>query len=165
MVGSFGDDHAGAAGAHLGNAIGDVVCLATRAGQHQMRELGLGHGGEQALGQFENGVVQIAGIGRQRLHLLADGLGHGRVAMPERGHVVVHVEVTASLRIDQPHALAAHDMQRVLVHQPISRAKQGVAPLDHRCGCGAQFGASGDIGVDHVEVSGAFHWFVLCVLR
>ncbi|MNP02565.1 hypothetical protein D3C76_944220 [compost metagenome] len=165
VIGRLGHDHARAAGAHLGDTVGDVVRLAAGAGQHQMRELGLGHGGEQALGQFEDGVVQIASVGRQRPHLPTDGLGHRRMAMPERGHVVVHVEVTAPLWIDQPHALATHDMQRVLVHQPIGRAEQGVAPLDHGRGCGAQVSTSRDIGIDHVEVSGALHWIVLCVLR
>ncbi|MNY59063.1 hypothetical protein D3C86_1954700 [compost metagenome] len=83
MVGSFGHDHARATGADLGDAIGDVVRLAAGAGQHQMREFGLGHGRKQAFGQFENGVVQIAGVGRQRLRLLAYRLGHRRVTMPE----------------------------------------------------------------------------------
>ena len=76
VIGGVGHDDAGAAGADLGDAIGEVVRLAARAGQHQVGQLGLRHAREQALGQLEDRVVQIARIGRQRLHLPADRLGH-----------------------------------------------------------------------------------------
>ena len=157
VIRGVGHDHAGAAGADLRNAIGEVVGLAARAGQHQVGQLGLRHAREQALCQLENRVVQIARIGGQCLHLPADRLGHRRVAMPERRDVVVGVEIAAPLRVDQPGAFAPHDVQRPLVHQAVGRAEQGVAARDHRGGGRAHVGAARDVGVDHVEVGRALH--------
>ena len=157
VVGRVGDDHARAARAHLGDAIGQVVGLAAGAGQHQVGQVSAGHAGEQALGQLEDGVVEVSRVGRKRLHLAADRLGHRGVAVTERGDVVVDVEVAAAFRVHQPHAVTAHDVQRVFVHQPVGRAEQRIAPLDHCLGGGPDVGAAGDVGVDHVEVSGGFH--------
>jgi hypothetical protein len=143
VVGRVGHDHPGAARAHLGDAVGQVVGLAAGAGQHQVGQVGAGHAGEQAFGQREDGVVQVARVGRQRPHLAADRLGHRGMTMAERGDVVVDVEVAAAFGVDQPDAVAAHDVQRVFVHQPVGRAEQRIAPRDHGLGGGPTWARPG----------------------
>ena len=165
VIGGCGHDHARAAGADLSHAIGDVVGLTAGAGQHQMGKLSPGHRREQPFGQLENRIVQIAGVGGESLHLPAYRLGYRRMAMSERGDVVVDVEVAAPFRIDQPHTFAAHNVQGMFVHQPIGRAEQGVSPLDHGRGGGVHVGTPGDIRVDHIQISGGAHWLILFVLR
>jgi hypothetical protein len=50
-------------------------------------------------------------------NLPLNGAHHVRMRVPDVRNVVVHVEVGASRGIVQPHALAAHQVQRLVVKQ------------------------------------------------
>ncbi|KAG5725962.1 hypothetical protein E4T56_gene5253, partial [Termitomyces sp. T112] len=147
VIGGFGDDDARAARAHLGNAIGQIIRLAARAGQHHVRQIGL-YRRQQTFGKFEDGFMQIARVRAQRGDLPGDGFHHIGMTMAQRDHVVVRVEIAAAVGIIEPDALAPHKMKRLLIHQPIGRAQQAAALLDHMRFVGVQFDLAGDEGVD-----------------
>ncbi|MNV41540.1 hypothetical protein D3C71_1331800 [compost metagenome] len=83
VISGFSHDYARASCTNLSNTISKIVCLASRTGQHEVRKLGLRHCRDQTFGQFQNGVVQVPGIGGEGTHLLAYRFGHGRMTMPK----------------------------------------------------------------------------------
>jgi hypothetical protein len=56
-----------------------------------------------------------------------NGRDHMRVAMPDRRHVVIHVQILITGGIKQIHAIAAHHLYGLLVEQHRSRAEGGAA--------------------------------------
>jgi hypothetical protein len=76
------------------------------------------HRRDQALGQLDERLVEVARVRVQEARLADDRLGHARVAVPDNGDVVVSVEVAPAVRVEEPDALAADDVQRVPKREP-----------------------------------------------
>ena len=62
-------------------------------------------------------------MGVQQLKLLGYRLGYHRVAVPNRGNVVVHIQVLNAICIEQARPHAANQMQRLLVEKAVARPK------------------------------------------
>jgi len=104
VIGVVGHDHSAAAGRGAGDAEGEVVRLASRAGEHDVGQLGREEG-QQALGIGQDAVVQVAGVRGERRGLLGHRLDNRGVAMADRGDVVVAVEIGEALWVEKMHAL------------------------------------------------------------
>ncbi len=91
-----------------------VVCLATRAGERQAIQAAIEFT-QQPLRVVQDRLVQISGVGVQQPGLLAHCLDVAWVGMPDAGDVVVAVEKAFAIGVEQPHALTANEMQRLLV--------------------------------------------------
>ncbi len=130
VIGEAGHDHPRAAGHAAGDAKGQVVRLAAGAGEHHLRQVRR-ESAEQLLRVVEDDLVHVARMGVQHPRLPRHGRDHVRVAVPDAGDVVVHVEVALARRVEQPDALAAHDVDGLGVEQAVGRAEQRVAPVDH----------------------------------
>lgn len=127
------DDQSLGPGVRACDAHRQVVGLAAGAGEHRMCELGR-QGGEQPLGVVEHTFVQVARVGVEHAGLAGNGLDHVRVAMADRGDVVVGVEMGPALGVVQPHAFATHRVQRRVVEQAVGRAEHARAALDQGLG-------------------------------
>ena len=136
MIGERGDDDALPAGVGAGDPQRQVVRFRARAGEHHVRQVGR-EGREQRLGIIQHGVVQIARVGVDLRGLPGDRLHDMRMGVPHRGDVVVAVEVAVAVHVEQPGALAAHQVNGMFVEQPVGRAEQALPPLHHRplAGC------------------------------
>ena len=121
MVGVLGDDGGVAAGAGGGHPPGELVGLGAGGGE-QARVQWPGHGREQSLGELDDAVVQVPGVGVEDAELAADRLGHGGVGVPDDGDVVVGVEVAGAVGGKQPRSFAADDVQGPGVEQRTERA-------------------------------------------
>eukprot|EP00754_Rhynchopus_humris_P024424 Rhum_TRINITY_DN14890_c5_g2::Rhum_TRINITY_DN14890_c5_g2_i1::g.126581::m.126581 len=77
--------------------------------------------GQELLRVRDQVVVQEAGVGVQRLHLLDARLHHLRAAVPDVRHVVDCVQVPRAVRRDEVAAHALHDLARKL-HRQRARA-------------------------------------------
>ena len=80
--------------------------------------------GGQALGVLENAPVQVARMRREQRGLPLDRRHHRRVGMADVRHVVVDVQVRATLGVEQPDARAAHDVQRLFVEELGTRTQR-----------------------------------------
>ena len=107
------------------------------------------NGRQQALGVVVHAVEQIAGMGVEAAHLPGDRLHHLRVAMPDRGHVVVEVEVALAVGGVDERAGRAHDVQGHFVEQDRGRAEALLPPPHQVCHVVRQPGAG--IGLKRVE--------------
>ncbi|MNL11063.1 hypothetical protein D3C87_1318840 [compost metagenome] len=122
------DDDAGAATGKARQAQRQFIGLAAGAGEHggvQRRDEGRG----QALGVAHHVFIQVAGVDVQRGGLAVHGLGHVRVAVTDAGHVVVDVEVAATVDVEQPDAFAAYQVQRFVVEQRRGAAEYAMTAL------------------------------------
>ena len=50
--------------------------------------------------------------------------------MPHAGHVVITIEITATVNVVQPYALAPNEMYGIVVEQWITRPKKPNPPFD-----------------------------------
>jgi hypothetical protein len=73
--------------------------------------------------------VQVARVRIQRRRLARQRGDHVRVAVPDRGHVVVAVEVAPPIRVEEPGAFAAHEVHGAVVEEAITRPECAAAPL------------------------------------
>ena len=113
---------------HAGHAKGDLVGLGPRAGEDDALDPLAQLAGE-ALGQADDVLMQIAGVDVQGRLLPSDGLGHPGVAVPHAGHVVVHVDISPALGVEEPGPLSPDDVQGRLIEQGRPGAEGPVAPL------------------------------------
>ena len=145
VVGVGRDDRPLAAGPEARDAQGEVDRLAAGAGEHDVAEFGRVRA-EQPLGVVEDELARVPGVRVEGGRLAGDRLGHPRVAVPDRRHVVVGVQVGLPVGVEQVHALGADDPHRVPVEQLVRRAEQARPPLDDPAELGIE-------GVDgrHVE--------------
>ena len=136
VVGELGHDRAAVAGRRRREAPREVVRLAPRVDEHDGVEPRLGrHRRDEALGQLDERLVEVARVRVQEARLAHDRLGHARVAVPDDGHVVVAVEEPPPLRVEEPDALAADDVHRLPVREPGERrAEHPAAPLEELAG-------------------------------
>ena len=129
------DDAAAAAGRELRKTPRDIVRLASGIDEHAGIEM-RGQGRGEAFCVLENVRVQITGVRRKQRGLFLDCGHHLGMRMPDVGHVVVDIEVGEPACIVQPHAGAAHDVQRPLVEELRARAEQALpARQRHRLVC------------------------------
>ncbi len=89
----------------------EVVSLAAGIQDHDgvqfRRQRGL-----EPFGELDNRLVQIAAESREQLLLLHHRLHDLRMTVADHGHVVVAVEVTPVVGIEQPDTLAANQVNR-----------------------------------------------------
>ena len=149
VVGVGGDDDALAAGVEAGDAQRQVDRLAAGAGEHDVADT-VRVRAEQPLGVVEDQLAGVPGVRVEGRGLAGDRLHHPRVAVPDRWHVVVRVQVRLPVRVVQVHALAPDDPHRVGVEQLVGRAEQAGPPFDDL----AQLGVE---GVDRVHVEAVDH--------
>jgi hypothetical protein len=79
---------------------------------------------------IENALVQVAAVHVEGRRLLPHRFDHVRVGMPDAGHVVVHVDVALAVRVEQEHALAANDVQRLFVEERRTHPEHALPPRD-----------------------------------
>ena len=104
------DDHARSAGGGLGDAQGEVVGLAPRAGKHHVADI-LRHHCKEALGIVEDGVRHVAGVRVEDRRLPGNGRDDPGMAMADAGDIVVGVEIGLPVRTMEPDPFGAHDVQ------------------------------------------------------
>ena len=128
MVGVVRDDHALVPAHDAGDADREVVGLG--AGAHEVADAKiLRHRGRQPLRVAHDVVVQVARVRVEGRRLPRKRRHHVRVAVTDRGHVVVAIEVTAPVRVIDPGALAAHQVHGTVIEQAIARPQRAVATL------------------------------------
>ena len=128
MVGVVGDDHALVLADDPRDADGEVDGLG--AGAHEVTDpQRFRHRRGEPLRVADDVVVQVARVRVQRRRLARQRGDHVRMAMPDRGHVVVAVEVAPAVRVEEPGALAAHEVHGTVVEQPVARPERAAAPL------------------------------------
>ncbi len=112
----------------------DVIRLASRIDEHDGVESGFRrHRGEQALRELDERLVDVASMRVQRTRLAYDRLCHPRVRMTDDRHVVVRVEQTPAVDVDEPHPLPARDMDGIGVRELSEhRAERVRTSLDQR---------------------------------
>jgi hypothetical protein len=81
----------------------------------------------EAFCEGDDPFVQIATVHVQRGLLAGHRLDDVRIGMPDARHVVVHVDVTAACFVEQIHALAADDVQGLVIEQRRSGSQRLVA--------------------------------------
>ncbi len=113
----------------FGETPGKIVGFASRAYEHADREI-TGHGCSEAVRVLKDGFVEVTRIGVQCRRLLGEGLHDGGMTVSYLGNVVVGVEKRAPRSIDEPYALATHDVNRVIVGEFQIRPEALPAPLD-----------------------------------
>ena len=112
------DDRTVAPGDARRDAPGDVVRLAPRVDEHHAVEPGLRwHRGEQALGQLDQRLVEVARVGVEQARLPHDRLGHARVAVADDRHVVVRIEQAAALHVEEPGSVPSHEVDGLGIGQ------------------------------------------------
>ena len=148
VIGVRGHDDAGIAGGGAGKAEGEVIRLGPGAGEHHMGKIGR-EMRQQAFGIGQHAIMQVAGMGGQAGGLRRLGGDDEGMAMPDRGHVVVGVEIGPAFGIMQPDPLPLQQMDRGFIEQPVGRAEQALAALDHGGFDRAERACAGDEGVGH----------------
>ena len=83
--------------------------------------------GCQALGEGHDAFMQVAAVDVERSLLPGHRLDDVGVGVTDTGHVVVHVEISAAVRIEQVDAFAPDDVQRRIVEQRGAGAECAVA--------------------------------------
>ncbi len=135
MIGRVGAEDAALASGESRHAQRDFVRLGAAAAQDDALDLRAVQRGE-AFAELDNGFVQVAAVDVQRRLLACHRLDHARVGVTDTGDVVVHVDVAAAVGVIQVAALAADDVQRVLVEQRGSGAQRAVAAGEQGGGVG-----------------------------
>ena len=126
VIGCVGAENAALAGGESRHAQRDLVRLGAAAAQDDALDLRAVQRGE-AFAELDDGLVQVTAVDVQRRLLACHRLDHARVGVTDAGDVVVHVDVAAAVGVIQVAALAADDVQRVLVEQRGSGAQRAVA--------------------------------------
>ena len=132
VVAVLDDQRAAAAGPLGGEPPGELVGL----GAGRREEDGVepvGHGRDDPLGQLDDLGVEVARVGVEPTKLPPDPEGDRRVGVADDGDVVVGVEVATTVGGGQPGALAADDLQRLVVEERRDgAAHRGGAPAHPR---------------------------------
>ena len=115
-------NHTFTAGVGLCHADGQIIGFGAGALEHDAVEL-VRHSGKDILRVMQDVLVQVAGVSVEHRCLLGQGFDHARMAMPNGGHVVVHVEVFLAIRIPQMGADALHQVDRIAVEQTVCGAE------------------------------------------
>ena len=125
MIGGLGDDESFAAGRDFGDPQRQIVGLAAGAGEDDLTDRRR-KGRQKPVGIGVDAVVQIARMDVELGDLPADRLDHARMAMPDRGDVVVDVEIAAPLGVVHPDAFGADHPDRLFVekHRPSTEMTQ-----------------------------------------
>ena len=71
----------------------------------------------QPLGKRDDALVQISAVHVEGGLLARHRLDDGGVAVPDAGHVVVHVDVAAAIGVVDVRALAADDVERLAIEE------------------------------------------------
>ena len=86
----------------------------------------------QALRVIEHVVMQVPGVCVKRLDLFLQCFDNMWMAVPDVWHVVIHVEILISVRVEQPDSLAFHKVHGIVVEKAVSGAQQFTATRDQR---------------------------------
>jgi hypothetical protein len=122
VVGVGSDDRASPPGGRTGDPPGKVVGLAS--GVHDQDRIEFRRqGGFEPLGEFDDRLVQVATVSRQKPLLLRHRAHDPRVAVADDGHVVVAIEITPVIGVVQPYAVAPDQMHRLLIEQRGARQR------------------------------------------
>ena len=144
VIGRVGAENAALAGGEPRHAQRDLVRLGAAATQDDALDLRAVQRGE-AFAELDNGFVQVAAVDVQRRLLACHRLDHARVGVADTGDVVVHVDIAAAVGVKQVAALAADDMQRMLVEQRGAGAQRAVAAGEQGGGVGHVASGAGDV--------------------
>ena len=121
------DHAAGAAGDRRGQPPRQVVRLAAGVHEHDRVEP-VGHGRGQPFRELERRSVEVARVRVERRGLSRDRLHHGRMRVSDDRHVVVAVEVGATVGVVEPRPAAAHQMERPVVGERRKRRAEQATP-------------------------------------
>ena len=110
------------------NVIGQRVGLCPAADENAGVDL-IRQGGDDAFGIGDDVVVQIAAVGIDLRCLMGERAHDMRMAMPDRGHVVVAIQICLSFVVPDCDAFCAHRGQRVIVVVIVARAEHIEAAL------------------------------------
>ncbi|MNC32162.1 hypothetical protein D3C75_805060 [compost metagenome] len=83
------------------------------------------------LGVVEDFLIHVAGVSVQGRQLTRHRLYHAWMAVPDRGHVVVAIQVLLAIRAIHIGTLGTNELHRMLVHQLVARPQQALTALDH----------------------------------
>ncbi len=106
---------------------GEIVRFGTRAHEEAHAEFAAEQR-TKTFGQAHDLVVQIPGVRVEQSGLRADRLDDPWMTVPDRGNVVVAVEQLIPVNVDDPDALAANEVDRVVVEQLVGRGECLRAP-------------------------------------
>ena len=116
VIGAGGNNRAGPACGGAGDPPGQVVGLAARV-HHEDGVEPRRQGGCEPFGEFDDRLVQITAVGRQKPLLFRHRPHHPGVTVTNNGHVVVAVEIPPVVGVEQPDTLATDEVHRILVEQ------------------------------------------------
>ncbi|MDT4848296.1 hypothetical protein FQZ97_823830 [compost metagenome] len=172
VVGLRSDDYTFLAGVMHRHTQRQVICFGARAGEHRMASLTERaiDGSQQVFGVLQDAVLEIPGVSAQDVCLAADRVCNLRMSMADADDVVVSVQVIVAVPVKQQGALAAADLYRILVEEPVSGTQQTGAFLDHAARDGGQtFQVVRVEGVDHlapqIDVTGRHQNFLVIGLN
>ena len=148
VIGVFGDDKPGAPGVRRGDPKRQIIGLGPGAGEHHMRQLWR-EIRQQLFRIAQHAVVQISGMAGKNCRLPCCRRHHMRVAMPDRSDVVIGIQIRIARRIIKPNPLAADQMHRGLIEQPIGGPEESTPPLGQHQLRRLQIALAGLIGVRH----------------
>ena len=126
VIGGVGADDAALAGGAARHAQRHLVGLGARAAEDDALDRRTVER-RDAFRQGDDAFVQVAAVHVERRLLARHRLDDVRVGMPDARHVVVHVDVAAARLVEQVHALAADDVQGLVVEQRRSGSQRPVA--------------------------------------
>jgi hypothetical protein len=129
VVGRIRADDAGGTRRRLRHLQGDIVRLAAGAGERQCRQARIERR-DEPLGIVEQRFIEVARVDVERARLARERIDDVRMTVPDTRHVVVDIEVFATLAIPQPNAFAAHEMQRPVVEERRLRSEDAIAACE-----------------------------------
>ena len=129
VIGEARHDEAGAARVIARHAQGQVHAFGAAAGEEQVGQR-LGKGRQQPFGIGVDHLGQVARVRVQLRGLARHGVDDARMAVSDRGHVVVGVQVGAAFMVVQPDALGARDVDRIFIEQRHRGAEDPLAAFD-----------------------------------
>ncbi|MNK83300.1 hypothetical protein D3C87_1031050 [compost metagenome] len=129
MIGLKHADHVAPAAVGPGQTNRQVIGLAAAVDQkhsiHAFRRQF-----QQALGKLRHRRIVESRVGVEQRPLPSGDRGHARVTMTEHRHVVEHVQIGATLHVDQMIAPAAFDARRVDVVVFLRASETGVSAFE-----------------------------------
>ena len=131
VVGVVEHDHVAAAGVRVGEPQREIVGLRAAVDEEAHVQRVRERRREPAR-VVDHRPVQVARVGVEHLHLALPGGDHPRVAVADVRDVVDQIEEGAALVVEQIRALAADDLQRLVVGER-ERAAHDRPPRAARC--------------------------------